>query len=81
MINKYTHDNKCKLYACFVDFKKAFDSINHQKLFYKLERNKINGNFLKLLKHMYKQSECSLKINNKLTQFFRYKKEYYKEIL
>ena len=28
--------NKGKLYACFVDFKKAFDSIWHNGLFYKL---------------------------------------------
>ena len=74
IVNKYVYDNKTKLYACFIDFKKAFDSVNHQKLFYKLRQNKINGNLLNLLQSIYRQSQCSLKINNKLTQFFRYER-------
>ena len=47
IINKYVYDNKKKLYTCFVDFKKAFDSIWHDGLFYKRSKNKINGNFLR----------------------------------
>jgi hypothetical protein len=31
LINKYLHKLKSKLYVCFVDFKKAFDSIDRQK--------------------------------------------------
>ena len=50
LINKYVYDNKKKLYTCFVDFKKAFDSIWHKGLFNKLEINNINGKFLDLLK-------------------------------
>ena len=74
IVNKYIYDNKSNLYACFIDFKKAFDSVNHQKLFYKLRENKINGKLLNLLQSIYKQSQCALKINNKLTQFFNYEK-------
>ena len=74
IVNKYVHDGKGKLYACFIDFKKAFDSINQQKMFYKLRKNGINGKLLNLLKNIYKKSQCSLKINNKLTQFFKYEK-------
>ena len=70
IVNKYVYDNKGKLYTCFVDFKKAFDSIWHKALFHKLETNNINGNFLELLKNIYKQSKCAVKINNKLTNFF-----------
>ena len=43
-------DNKEKVYTCFVDFMKAFDSIWEKALFHKLESNNINGNFLELLK-------------------------------
>ena len=45
VVNKYIYENKSNLYLCFIDFKKEFDSVNHQKLFYKLRENKINGNF------------------------------------
>ena len=72
LINKY--DKKNKLYTCFVDFKKAFDSIWHKAMFHKLKRNKINGNFLDLLRDIYKKSRCAIKLNNKLTNFFNHEK-------
>ena len=56
IINKYVHDGKGKLYACFVDFRKAFDSLSHQKLFLKMRKNGLNGNILKLLQNIYKNS-------------------------
>ena len=55
-------------------FKNAFDSIRHKALFHKLERNKINGNFLDLLKDIYKKSRCVIKLNNKPTNFFNHEK-------
>ena len=72
IINKYVYDNKKKLYTCFVDCKKAFDSIWHEGLFYKLSKNKINGNFLDLIKNIYKHTRCAVKVDNKLTNFFEY---------
>ena len=72
IINKYVYDNKKKLYTCFVDFKKAFDSIWHEGLFYKRSKNKINGNFLDLIKNIYKHTRCAVKVDNKLTNFFEY---------
>ena len=51
VVNKYVVDQKGKkLYTCFVDFQKAFDSVWHEGLFRKLENKGINGNFLKLIK-------------------------------
>lgn len=74
IINKYVYDKKSKLYACFIDFKKAFDSVNHKILFKKLEEIKVGGIFLDLLKDIYNKTRCALKINKKLTQFFNYEK-------
>ena len=74
IVNKYVHDKNEKIYACFVDFKKAFDSINQHKMFYKLQRTGINGKILNLLRNIYDKSYCSLKINDKLTQHFKYEK-------
>ena len=36
LIDQYVNQNKGKIFACFVDFQKAFDSIWHNGLFYKL---------------------------------------------
>jgi hypothetical protein len=32
LINKYIHKNKKKIYACFVDLRKAFDSVWRETL-------------------------------------------------
>ena len=36
LIDKYVNCHKTKIYACFVDFRKAFDSVWHEGLLYKL---------------------------------------------
>jgi hypothetical protein len=51
--DKYVNQhNNGKIYACFVDFKKAFDSVWHDGLFLKLLENKIGGQFYELIKNM-----------------------------
>ena len=39
-----------------------------------VKKNNINGHFLELLKDIYKKSKSAVKINNKLTQFFKHEK-------
>ena len=75
VVNKYVGDQKSKkLFTCFVDFQKAFDSIWHDGLFRKLENKGIKGNFLNLIKNIYDSTSCAVKVNNKTTNFFKYKK-------
>ena len=75
IINKYVTEKKGKkLYACFIDLKKAFDSVWHEGLFRKLENNGINGKFLELIKNIYNKTKCAVKLNEKLTNFFPYSK-------
>ena len=71
-VNKYVTEKKGKkLFACFVDFHKAFDSICHDGLFRKLENKGINVNFLDLIKNIYRQTKCSVEVNGITTQYFR----------
>ena len=63
-----------KIYACFVDFKKAFDSVWHQGLYSKLLENQIGGSFYDLVKDMYSNTKCAIKLSNCRTPFFPYKK-------
>ena len=70
LINKYTREKRNrKLYASFIDFKKAYDSVWHERLFTKLESLNIKGNFLEIIKNMYQKSDCAIKIQNKITTF------------
>ena len=75
IVNKYVTEKKGKkLYTCFIDFKKTFDSVWHEGLFRKLENKGINGNFMELIKNIYKKTKYAVKLNEKLTNFFPYSK-------
>ena len=74
VVNKYVQDLKGKVYACFIDFRKAFDTVWHNGLFYKLQKIGIKGHFLETLRNIYQNTECAIKIDGKLTQFFPCKK-------
>ncbi len=70
LIDKYVHQNKGKIFDCFIDFKKAFDSIWHEGLYLKLLDRGIGGKFYDLIKSMYTASQCAVKIGNQRTEFF-----------
>ena len=70
LFEKYCEKDKGHLYTCFIDFKKAFDSIWHEGLFLKLLRHEIGGPFYKPLKSMYKKNSEVVKLNGTLTQEF-----------
>ena len=50
LVEKYTKQSKSKLFTCFINFRKAFDSVLHQALFLKLLRLGINGLFYNIVK-------------------------------
>ena len=58
-------------FACFIDFRKAFDSINRHSLWKKLHsKYGINGNFLMALKSMYENVSCTVKVNDLYSDWF-----------
>ncbi len=69
LVCHYNNNGK-KLYTCFVDFKKAFDSVWRLGMIYKLIKCGMNTSYIKLIRHMYEQTSQSLKINNGLSRPF-----------
>ena len=55
----------------YVDFRKAFDSVWHDGLLYKLLQINVRGNFYNLIKSLYSNS-TSIKIGNNRMRPFRY---------
>ena len=49
-----------------MDFKKAFNYVNHSVLIYKLLKTGISGNIVKLLTDMYSKIRGTVKVNNRI---------------
>ena len=68
-IDKIVKNQKKKLFACFVDIKKAFDCTNRQLLFFKLlSEYGVGGNFLRLLQSLYDRHEVHVRLSEGLLQ-------------
>ena len=61
---------KAKVYACFVDFSKAYDSVWRDGLYYKLLGMNISCKFITLLRSMYANLKASVKLTDGITQPF-----------
>ena len=70
LIQKYVKNSNKPLYACFVDFQKAFDSVSHVHLLYKLKMIGVGSKFYEIIKNMYNQSYSCVKVNNERSKFF-----------
>ena len=58
-------------FVCFIDFRKAFDSINRDLLWKKLEHNfNIKGRFLNILKTMYENVSNCVRVNDDVSDWF-----------
>lgn len=65
LIDQELNVKKRKVYTCFVDFRKAFDSIWHEGLFYRLLESGIGGKTYDFIKDMYTKSRYAIKIGDK----------------
>ena len=63
---------KCgKLYCCFVDFKKAFDTIPRAVLWQVLEDLGVHGRVLDIVKSMYAHDSAAVRTSEGLSEIFR----------
>ena len=61
---QFYKERKSTLYTCFVDFAKAFDSVNHSLLWSKLARMGLSARLLKILQSMYVKSGGKRDVTN-----------------
>ena len=71
LITKYLVKKKSKIFSCFVDLRRAFDTVWHEGILYKLRENNVGLKLFNIIKDMYRWSESSVKIENKFSDFFR----------
>ena len=61
---------KKSTFVCYVDFSKAYDKIDRQILWNKIENIGIRGNMLNAIKSLYKNVKCAVRVNNYTTDWF-----------
>lgn len=71
--SKYKKKN-VPVYAVFVDFRKAFDSVCREALFYKIAKLGIRGKMFNTLHHMYSNSTGQIKLAGHVTNKFNIRK-------
>ena len=71
LLHYYCHQKGKKIFACFVDFSKAFDTIPRDLLFTKLLSYGVSGKFFNTLKTLYTNDDCCVKVGNKIMDTFQ----------
>ena len=66
-IEKYLQHKRRRVFACFVDYRKAFDSVCRDALLFKLSNMGLTGNFFRCVKYMYSNSSTRIKLVKKLS--------------
>jgi hypothetical protein len=67
ILNKYLYKNKKQVFACFVDFSKAFDSLSHETLFQKRYTLGITGKCFQFIRNMYTHAKFVVKKDHTIT--------------
>ena len=70
IVQKYLCKKKGRCYVIFVDFSKAFDTIPHCLLWFKLINNGIHGDTLRFLRNMYMHLQSCVCTGEGLTKCF-----------
>ena len=74
LIDHYTTKNKKPLFLCFIDFRKAFDKVDHELLWRKISNYGAGGKFLDIIKLTYEKVKSCVMSKGGLTNFFSYRR-------
>ena len=70
MIKEFNKGSKTRAYIAFIDFRKAFDSVNIERLLHKLKQHAVDGNMFSVVKNMYSSSQSAVRHRGQLGEFF-----------
>ena len=70
VIDKYVLNSKngSRLFGCFIDLKKAVDTVWHEDVFLKVQKAGINGKIYNIIKSMHKGSYSKFKCKNIMSE-------------
>ena len=63
-------DVNCDVFACFIDFEKAFDTVNHNKLVETLHRLGLDDKDVRIISNLYWQQKAFIRIGDGTSEEF-----------
>ena len=78
--SKKAREFQKNIYFCFVDYAKAFDCVDHNKLWKVLKEMGIPDHLTCLLRNLYKGQEATVRTGHGTTDRFQIGKEYVKAV-
>lgn len=61
-------DMKCDVFACFIDYTKAFDRCQHQKMISGLRRIGVDDKDIRIIANLYWNQRARVRVEDKLTE-------------
>ena len=69
IIQKYREVNT-GLHTCFIDYSKAFDCVNHEKLWQTLHEMNFHHKLISLMKSLYEGQQSAVQLEGGTTEWF-----------
>ena len=66
-----SNEYKEPLYIAFVDYEKAFDSVEHEDILNALEKHQIPTVYIETLASMYRNGTAQVKVDNNMSKPFK----------
>ncbi|MES9883146.1 MAG: reverse transcriptase family protein [Sedimenticola sp.] len=70
IVSKYLNSSG-RLYTCFIDYKKAFDTVDHYKLWRRMIKSGITGKLFQVINSMYKNIRLAIRHSNETSDFYK----------
>jgi Reverse transcriptase (RNA-dependent DNA polymerase) len=61
-------DMNQKVFACYIDFEKAFDKVKHDKLYQLLLKRNVDSDDIRIISNLYWDQRANTRVDNKLTE-------------
>ena len=73
IVEKYIETQK-DIYACFIDYSKAFDTVNHEKLIECLKTTDIDQSDIALIANLYWEQDTKIRIGKEMSESLKIKR-------
>ncbi|XP_053375116.1 uncharacterized protein LOC123554108 isoform X1 [Mercenaria mercenaria] len=70
LLNRVIRHEKRRLYCAFVDFKKAFDLVYRNGIWFKLLKYQLSSKFINMLKTIYQSVKSCVRSNGNMSNYF-----------